>query len=142
MAIVIGGATPMFRVFDVPTSIAFYRDVLGFEVVSTSVPFDDARDNYGWAMLRLNDVELMLNNAYENNIRPAKADAARVSAHADTSIYFHTRDVDAAYAHLRAHGIAAQEPKVAYYGMKQVYVTDPDGYVLCFQWPAAVESGS
>jgi glyoxylase I family protein len=28
-------------------------------------------------------------------------------------------------------------PKVAPYGMKQLYVKDPDGYVLCFQWPAA-----
>jgi glyoxylase I family protein len=28
------------------------------------------------------------------------------------------------------------EPKVAPYGMKQLYVRDPDGYGLCFQWPA------
>ena len=24
--------------------------------------------------------------------------------------------------------------------MKQMYVTDPDGYVLCFQWPASEET--
>jgi hypothetical protein len=29
-----------------------------------------------------------------------------------------------------------KEPKVAPYGMKQLYVRDPDGYNLCFQWPA------
>ena len=27
-----------------------------------------------------------------------------------------------------------KEPKVAPYGMKQLYLTDPDGYLLCFQW--------
>ena len=27
-------------------------------------------------------------------------------------------------------------PKVAWYGMKQLYLTDPDGYGLCFQWKA------
>lgn len=42
----------------------------------------------------------------------------------------------AAYMHLRAHGVAAKEPKIAHYGMKQLYVIDPDGYNLCFQWPA------
>jgi glyoxylase I family protein len=28
------------------------------------------------------------------------------------------------------------EPKVAPYGMKQLYVHDPDGFSLCFQWKA------
>jgi catechol 2,3-dioxygenase-like lactoylglutathione lyase family enzyme len=45
--------------------------------------------------------------------------------------------VDAAYAHLRARGLEVQAPVVRDYGMKQVYVTDPDGYNICFQWPAA-----
>jgi uncharacterized glyoxalase superfamily protein PhnB len=44
--------------------------------------------------------------------------------------------VDGAYQHLRAHGVEVEEPKVAPYGMKQLYVKDPDGYNLCFQWPA------
>jgi hypothetical protein len=33
--------------------------------------------------------------------------------------------------------VPADPPKVAPYGMKQLYVTDPDGYILCFQWPAS-----
>jgi len=81
-------------------------------------------------------VELMLNNMYEDNIRPSEPDQARVAAHADTIIYFACRNVEGAYATLSAKGIAASQPKVAYYGMKQTYVTDPDGYKLCFQWPA------
>jgi hypothetical protein len=40
------------------------------------------------------------------------------------------------YEHLHAHGVASKPPKVAPYGMKQLYVDDPDGYKLCFQWPA------
>jgi hypothetical protein len=31
-------------------------------------------------------------------------------------------------------GITTKKPKVAPYGMKQLYLTDPDGYLLCFQW--------
>lgn len=33
--------------------------------------------------------------------------------------------------------VPADPPKVALYGMKQLYATDPDGYILCFQWPAS-----
>ena len=38
MAVEIRGMAPLFQVYDMPTSIAFYRDVLGFEVVTTSTP--------------------------------------------------------------------------------------------------------
>ena len=78
----------------------------------------------------------MLNTAYESDKRPAAPDPRRVAAHEDTSIYFGCPDVEAAFQHLLAHGIPVKEPKVAPYGMKQSYLTDPDGYILCFQWPA------
>jgi uncharacterized glyoxalase superfamily protein PhnB len=134
MAIAIEGAVPLLHVYDVSTSIKFYRDVLGFEVVQTSKPFTDAKDDYGWAMLRLNGVELMVNNQYEDNIRPPQPDEARALSHRDTILYFACRDVDGAYAHLCERGVAAEPPKLTYYGMKQVYVKDPDGYGLVFQW--------
>ena len=133
MAIEIRGMAPLLQVFDMPTSIAFYRDVPGFEVESTSKP---GGEYFDWALLKLNGVELMLNTAYEEDARPPGPDPARIAAHDDTAIYFGCPDVDAAYAYLRAHGVAAKEPKIAPYGMKQLYVSDPDGYNLCFQWPA------
>jgi glyoxylase I family protein len=43
MAIDIGGIAPLLEVFDMPTSIAFYCDVRGFEIVSTSEPGDGDR---------------------------------------------------------------------------------------------------
>ena len=116
-----------------PTSMVFYRDVLGLEVMSTS----SSGPVFEWAWLRLNDVEVMLNTAYESDQRPPAPDPARIADHDDTCLYFGAPDVDAVYAHLRAKGIAVEAPKVAHYGMKQLYVHDPDGYNLCFQWPAA-----
>jgi len=133
MAIQVRGLVPLLQVFDMPTSIKFYRDVFGFEVVSTSKP---GSDNFGWALLRLNGAELMLNTAYDDDMRPPVPDPARVAAHDDTAIYFACPDVDAAYAHLLERGIDVSEPRIAPYGMKQFYVADPDGYNLCFQWPA------
>jgi hypothetical protein len=31
-------------------------------------------------------------------------------------------------------GIQVEAPVVAPYGMKQLYLKDPDGYTICFQW--------
>jgi glyoxylase I family protein len=87
----IGGFATLIQVFDMPTSLAFYRDVMGFEVIS--------------------------------------------DAHSDTTLYFGCEDVDAAYAELRVRGVAAKEPIVSDYGMKQVYLKDPDGYEICLQRP-------
>jgi catechol 2,3-dioxygenase-like lactoylglutathione lyase family enzyme len=133
MAIEIRGMAPLLQVFDMPTSIRFYRDVLGFDVVTTSTP---RGEHFDWALLRLSGVELMLNTAYEEDARPAAPDPARFAMHEDTCLYFGCPNVDAAYAYLRARDVAAKEPEVAHYGMKQLYVSDPDGYSLCFQWPA------
>jgi catechol 2,3-dioxygenase-like lactoylglutathione lyase family enzyme len=133
MAIEIRGMAPLFQVFDMPTSIQFYRDVLGFEVVTTSTP---RGTHFDWALLRLNGVEVMLNTAYEQDARPPAPEPARIAAHDDTCLYFSCPDVDAAYAHLRAQGINLKPPEVAHYGMKQLYLHDPDGYSLCFQWSA------
>jgi len=135
MSIEVRGVCTLLQVFDMPTSVRFYRDVLGFEVVQTS-PREG--DRFDWGLLRLNDVHVMLNTAYEQDTRPLTPDLARKAAHGDTCLYFNCPDVDAAYRHLKSKGSEAQEPKVAPYGMKQLYVRDPDGYALCFQCSTGV----
>jgi glyoxylase I family protein len=132
MGVDVKGMAPLLQVFDMPTSIAFYSGVLGFEVVNTSKP----GPNFDWALLSLNGVELMLNTAYESDKRPPVPDPVRIAAHDDTCLYFGCPDVDAVYTHLRENGIEVKKPSVAPYGMKQLYVSDPDGFNLCLQWPA------
>jgi glyoxylase I family protein len=134
MSIDVRGMAPLLEVFDMPTSVRFYRDVLGFEVVSTSDP--GAGDNFDWGLLSLNGVELMLNTAYEQDKRPAAPDRKRIAAHKDTALFFGCQDVNSAYEYLREKGLKVDKPQVTSYGMKQLYVLDPDGYNLCFQWPA------
>jgi glyoxylase I family protein len=105
VAIDIRGMAPLFQVFDMPTSIKFYRDALGFEVVATSKP---RGEHFDWALLRLNGVELMLNTAYEEDARPAVPDPVRIAAHEDTCLYFGCPDVGGAYAYLRGRGVAGR----------------------------------
>jgi glyoxylase I family protein len=134
MAVEIKGMTPLLQVFDMATSLKFYCDVLGFEIITT----DDntTAPNHNWVWLRLNGTDLMLNTAYEYDERPSSADQRRLASHHDTGLFFAAPNVDAVYAHLRANGIDVKEPKVARYGMKQIYLRDPDGFGLCFQWKA------
>ncbi len=135
MAIEVLGLTPLLQVYDMPSSVRFYRDKLGFEVVTTSPPMGE--DYFHWCLLRLGDAEVMLNTAYEfNDERPSAREQERVIAHRDTGLFFSCSDVDAAYEQFRAKGIDMEKPKVAGYGMKQLYLLDPDGYQLCFQWKA------
>jgi catechol 2,3-dioxygenase-like lactoylglutathione lyase family enzyme len=135
MAFDLRGLTPLLQVYDMPASLHFYRDLLGFEIVSTSPKLGE--DRFHWVWLRLDQADLMLNTAYEfDDERPAERDRTRTSAHKDTGLYLACPNVDAAYAELCARGVKVMEPKVTHYGMKQMYFQDPDGYELCFQWSA------
>jgi catechol 2,3-dioxygenase-like lactoylglutathione lyase family enzyme len=129
MAFQFSGPCPLIEVFDMPTSIRFYRDVLGFQIRSSSGPVPDC----GWVWLDSGTAELMLNTMYDDDKRPAVRDPKRTSAHRDTCLYFGCNDLDGAYEHLSANGVAERPPEVAYYGMRQLYLRDPDGYGLCFQ---------
>jgi glyoxylase I family protein len=129
----IEGLCPLIQVFDMPVALAFYRDLLGFEVIGQSSNGDDC----DWVWLRLGSEELMLNTRYEAPTRPPAPDPAHVLAHNDTCFYFGTPDVDAMYAFLIENGITADKPSVAPYGMKQLYLKDPDGYGICFQWQSS-----
>lgn len=131
MTINISNMVPLIQVFDMPTSIAFYREALGFEVVQ-----DSGQGSYsGWVLLGRDGVELMLNTQYEAHDRPAESNSDRQKWHGDTCLYFACSDVDEAFRHLTTQGLDINPPSVAAYGMRQLYVRDPDGYNLCFQWP-------
>jgi len=134
MSIEVRGVRTLLQVFDMPSSVHFYRDVLGFEIVQTS---EREGDKFNWGVFRLNGAEFMLNTAYEAHDRPGTPEGSRARAHRDTCLYFSCPDPEGAYQYLRSFGIDVKPPTIAPYGMKQLYVSDPDGYELCFQWPAA-----
>jgi len=119
--------TPLFQVYDLKRSIGFYRDVLGFELIMG--------DDSWWAMLRHGHVKIMLNTAYEAEERPATPEMARITAHADSALYFWVDDPEAVLARLQAKNWPSAGPIVTAYGMKEVFTADPDGFQLCFQAP-------
>jgi catechol 2,3-dioxygenase-like lactoylglutathione lyase family enzyme len=135
MTIEIQGMSPLLSVFDMPTSLEFYRGILGFEVVADS----GQGDNSGWVMLEKSGVSLMLNTAYDDDERPEAPNPTHKAIHHETCLYFDCPDPNAAYQFLKSKHVELNPPKIAPYGMNQLYVSDPDGYNLCFQWPANSE---
>lgn len=125
---------PLIQVFNMPRSLAFYRGVLGFDVVSDSGNGDES----SWVWLRRGDCHLMLNDQYGPGHVPDAPPVERVRWHDDTCLYVGCPDVDAAYEHLRSAGLDVAPPKVAPYGMKQLMLKDPDNYGICLQWKADV----
>lgn len=132
MAIDMHGLCPLLSVFDMATSLRFYRDLLGFEIYQSSDPEPDG--HIDWCWLRLNDANLMLNTAYDRSRRPPAPDPARIAAHADTQVYIGCQNLDAAAQYLQAGGIPIRGPMVRPYGMKQLFFRDPDNYEICLQW--------
>jgi glyoxylase I family protein len=89
-----------------------------------------------WVMLKRYESELMLNTAYEADVRPHAPEPTRVSAHGNTALFFDCGDVDVAYDHLQQRGVPVNAPITTDYGMKQLYLKDQDGYEICRQHPA------
>lgn len=135
MALELRGVMALLWVYDMSRSIRFYRDELGFEVTNTSAA--EGKDSFGWAMLRGGQARFMLNTIYDpDEERPSPAPLPEAQSQRDAWLYFDCPDVDAAYAELKGKGVDVSAPEVTYYGMGQIFVVDPDGYRVCFQWPA------
>jgi glyoxylase I family protein len=125
------GLTPLIGVFDMPTALAFYRDVLGFAVVAASPEVETAEGRFShWMWLRFGNAEIMLNTMYDSNERPPHPPEKRSN---DTVFYIGCADVDLAYRELTSRGMKAEHPKVAPYGLKLFSVKDPDDHTLVFQ---------
>ncbi|UKJ06549.1 VOC family protein [Solitalea lacus] len=125
------GMTPLLMVYDMQASLSFYCGVLGFNLIESTGP----KEYIGWAFLRLNDIELMLNTQYEMSDRPSEKELLRNGHHADTCLYFGCNDIDALYQSLKSKKLELNEPYITGYGWQALDLADPDGYKLCFQRP-------
>lgn len=114
---------PILLCDDVPTSVAFYTKVLGFEVVN-EMP-DVGRS--GFASIRQGGVQLMLASP-SHEPTPVKVEGRFPQA----IHYFYPEDVVALRERVVAAGHEASPLRVAFYGMKEFDVVDPSGHVLWF----------
>jgi len=124
----IGTMAPFFIVADLPRSLAFYRDRLGFALTASTgepVPFF-ALVQRGGAMLFLK---------YEAGIAPLPNPVRH--PHLRWDAYCAVAEPDALAAEFNARGIALSAPlEDTSDGLRGFEVIDPDGHVLFFGRPA------
>ena len=118
---------PLLFTSDIERSRAFYCDQLGFTLTNRY----DPNGKLAWCMLAMEGACIMLE----------QVDAERLSGLAqrrsDIALYFLCEDVDVLHERFKANGVDVEPPFVAFYGMKQLEVQDPDGRFLCFENPVA-----
>jgi uncharacterized glyoxalase superfamily protein PhnB len=118
--------TPNLVVRDLPKSLAFYRDVLGF-TVNMSVP--DAPP-YVFVGLERDGVPVFLNDV--KSVEPDFPALASAPPGGTNTMFFIITEVDAFHAAVAPHATVAMPLKTQFYGMREFAVTDPDGHVITF----------
>eukprot|EP00803_Ostreobium_quekettii_P001490 evm.model.scf_674.1 EVM.evm.TU.scf_674.1 scf_674:4001-5788(-) len=124
----------VLRVRDVPKVLAFYREVLGCEVVRANEGFGMWNLSAGGSLIDVLDVNSKMG---KEGGPPPQADGHNVDHFA---LKIRPFDEDAILAHLSAHGITAQ-PAAMRYGAEgvgpSIYVKDPEGNGIELKGPPA-----
>jgi uncharacterized glyoxalase superfamily protein PhnB len=120
---------------DVQRTLAFYQQTLGFEVVTTvpdAAPFD-------FAIVRRDGVELMFQS------RPSLSDDVPALTGspigASQTFYIEVTGIDALYAQLQGKVEIVVELHSTFYGTREFYFRDVNGYVLSFSEAAETPPG-
>jgi len=135
---------------DVPRSIAFYRDTLGFELKECWP--DESKPMFASLLL---DRQAILLGAHlpADKVGEWCGDDAAMKRHAETvanefesnaagagvTIYLRVEDIDGYHALLVERGVKGMlDPKTQFYGQRDFPLRDPDGYRLTFYAPVTM----
>ena len=117
-----------YMVDDVDASIAFYTELLGFEVLTSAAP--------AFADVQRGNLRLLLSGPASSAGRPM-ADGAKPGPGGWNRVHFIVDDLDAQVARLRRAGATFRNDVVEGPGGKQILLQDPSGNVVELFQPAA-----
>ena len=126
----ISGISPFFIVSHVPTSLAFYRDQLGFEITFQGPEPDDIF----FGIVRRGDAQILMKEVgvppVPNYTRDIKKGIARWDA------FVTVPDPDALAAEFASRNVEFFQPlRDTYDGLRGFEIKDADGYLLFFGRP-------
>ena len=113
---------PLLVVEDIARSVEFYCEKLAFTMTANWEP----EGKLQWCRLERDGAALMLQQACDEDGVPPGCGRG-------VHFYFTCLDANAEYSRLADCGVSLNPPNLAFYGMNQLYLKDPDGYELCFQ---------
>jgi lactoylglutathione lyase len=118
--------TPNLVVSDIARSLTFYRDVLGFSIVTT-VP---EAEPFVFVWLQRGDVQVFLNAQ-----QAAAAEYPELAANLASgswTMFIVTDAVDELHDALSGRVRVVMPLETKFYGMREFAITDPDGFVITF----------
>ena len=119
---------PMLDVPDLPATITFWTDVLGFEVLSR---IDDDQGRPTWCAIGRDGVQLMFTSHYHDDDPDEEAHVAELTG----SLYIDVDDVDAIASDIKGKVDFIFGPEDQPHGMREVAIQDNSGYVVIFGRP-------
>ena len=125
-AIKFASVTPNLIVRDVAKSLAFYRDILGFDIKET-VPDNEP---FVFVMLARDGVPVFLNDNKAVEHEYAGADA--LTRGGTVAMFFIISGVDEYHAMVAPKVNIVMPLKTQFYGMREFAITDPDGHIITF----------
>ena len=129
--------TPNLAVADIRQTVQFYCENLGFELVMAVPETQDGIDQqlsedktYVYAMLNKDNASLMF-----QRIDTLKEDVSffdKTEIGASVSLYMQGKGIDAFFEELKNKNIQITEMRLTWYGIKEFYIKDNNGYILGF----------
>ena len=110
-------ARSVLAVKDLQSSVAFYREKLGFTV---NAEYD------GWCFLSRGGIQLMLGHC------PDEVPASQINDHSYFA-YIEVEGIDELHSEFQARGLVSlSAPESKAWGMREFMVTTPDGHRIMF----------
>ncbi len=129
--------SPNFEVGSIEKTVKFYEEYLGFNLVM-AVPESgdgihqklDETKEYIYSMVSRDDIQFMFqrSDSFKEDVSFSKG----LEIGATVSFYMDVEMVDDLYNSLKDKGIEMTEMKTTWYGMKEFYLKDLNGYILAF----------
>ncbi|TDN99804.1 VOC family protein [Sunxiuqinia elliptica] len=129
--------TPNLEVRDIKNTVEFYTTKLGFKLVMAVPESQDGIDQelandkaYVYALMQKDQVELMFqrSDSFKEDVVFAKG----LPIGASVSFYMEMEGIKELHAELSSQGLEVTELKMAWYGMREFYLKDLNGYLLGF----------
>ena len=129
--------TPNLMVKDVNRSVEFYTEILSFEFImgvpegtqETKTSYD-AGTPLVHAMVRKDKVEVMLHK--DGSFIEEFPEFKGAEPRATMGIYIMVDEISSYYTQVKSHIPPFKDMHTQWYGNKEFYVKDPDGYILGF----------